>query len=150
MRNKKSVRRKKGIIIETDKVVSLAKYVNDFTDIKKAVPVFCATAIGSIEGKSFTDKLAMPPKTYKLYESPLAAKKALINGELKVGEAYCCSYYEYDKIFPGLSKKETKEEAILYLKELNENGMFCFSWTFLDDEEKQKVNDKIIGTKRQY
>lgn len=150
MKKRNSIRKKAGIISENDKVVSLAKFIDDFTDVKKAVPVFCATAIGSVEGKYFTDKLAMPPKTYKLYESPLAAKKALINGEIKVGEAYCCSYYNHDKIFPELTKKETKEEAILYLKELNENGLFCFSWTFLDDEERKKVNDKIVNTKRYY
>lgn len=143
MKRPRSIRKNKGFITPDNKVASIAKFVNDFDNINKAAPIYCSTAVGSISKSSFTDKLVIPPKTYKLYESLSLAQKALETGELKIDEPYCCSYYEYDKIFPELDNQKSMEEAILYLKELNNKGLVCFCWTFLDDEEIKEISEKI-------
>ena len=151
MKNKKGIKgRKKGIILETDKVGSLAKFVNDFDDPNKAIPVFYANAVGSITDTTFTDKLAIPSKNYKLFLSQKQAREALKKGELKVNEPFCSSCYEYKNIFPELGIKTSKEEAILYLKEISESNSYNLSWTFLDDEEKEKLNKKILEANRKY
>lgn len=142
------IRNKKGLILESDKIVSLVKFTTD-SEGKNQIEYY-ATAIGSVDNNSFTDKLSIPIKIYKLYENPFDAKKALKKGELKVDEPYCCSYYDYNNIFPELSSKTTKEEAILYLKEKNETGINSFAWTFLDDEEKKKINVKMNQMRKNY
>lgn len=141
-------RKKQAYIKPDDKVVSIVKFINNFEDANQAFPRYYSTAIGSISKTSFTDKLVSPPKTYKLYEGLDEARKALEDGELKVGEAYCCSFYEYNNIFPELGMKATKEEAILYLKAINESGLNAFAWTFLDADELEKLNNKIAQSKR--
>lgn len=151
MKNKTIIKgRKKGIILETDKVGSLAKFVNDFDNPNKAIPGFYANAVGSISDTTFIDKLAIPSKTYKLYDSLKAAREALKSGELKVNEPYCYSCYEYKNIFPELGMKTSKEEAILYIKELCDANSYLLNWTFLDDEEKEKLNKKILEANRKY
>ena len=144
---KKRIRKKIGNINPikpNDKMVSLVKFVNDFDDPQKAVPVFFVNAIGSVDENNFTDKLITPPATYKKYDNLEKARKALEIGELKIEEPYCYSSYDYNLVFGKLSKIKTKEEAIEYLKKYNENEQVYICWSFLDKDEIEKLNKKQI------
>ena len=112
---------------------------------------FLASAIGLLDSDGlFCDMLSKNHERYKVFLDLKDALNALNSGKLNVNEPYCYSLYSYEYAFPKLDSMRTIDEKVEYLKEYNKQNDVAIFWTFLDVDEKEKLEEKQKRLYREY
>ena len=109
---------------------------------EEGTPKYIASTLGLVDNKGLFIDVLRQDESHQVYLTEASARNAFEEGKLKIREPYCYSLYPYEHMFPDINKLKNQRDIIDYLKKYNEQNDVTIFWTFLDAEEKQKLEEK--------
>lgn len=140
--------RSTAVLQKNDKICGLAtiaKIENGIPDVRTKSDALC-----KIEDGFAIDILDIEKKEYKIYNNLNEIIKSIELGNLKTGDIFCFSKYDYKLMFPELEFMQSEDEIINFLINYNIKHSTTIYWSFLDDEQKKKLDEIAEDNRKKY
>ena len=126
-------------------LATISKIKNKVPDIRTKADAIC-----EIDGDIAIDLLDLDKTEYVIYKNSDDVMNSIKLGNLNIGDTFCFSKYDYKLMFPELEFMQTEEEIMKFLIDYNINHSTTIYWSFLDDEQKKKLDDIAEDNRRKY